>query len=84
MSSVAWKASSTPASMPSPVSSSGTPRRMPRRSVAVGRRTGSRRPIDVESHGSAPAIASSSSAASVTSRVNGPAWSSEEAKAIMP
>jgi hypothetical protein len=29
-------------------------------------------------------MAPSSSAASVTSRVNGPAWSSDEAKAIIP
>ena len=36
------------------------------------------------SHGSAPTIALSSSAVSVTSRVNVPAWSSEEAKAIIP
>jgi hypothetical protein len=70
--------------MPSPVSSSGTPRRMPFRSVAVGRLTGSGRPIEVESHGSGPAIACSSRAASVTSRVNGPAWSRLDAKAIMP
>ena len=83
-SSVAWKASRTPGSIPSPVSSSGTPRRMPERSVAVGSCTGSGRPSDVESHGSAPAIAPSSSAASVVSRVNGPAWSSEDANAIIP
>ena len=81
---MAWKASSTPCSIPSPLSSSGTPRRMPLRSVAVGSVTGSGRPSDVESHGSLPAIAPSSSAASVVSRVNGPAWSSDEAKAIMP
>ncbi len=57
---------------------------MPLRSVAVGARTGSGRPSDVESHGSCPTIAPSSSAASVTSRVNGPAWSSDEANAIIP
>jgi hypothetical protein len=83
-SSVASKAASTPGSMPSPVSSSGTPSRTPRRSVRCGRATGSGRPSAVESHGSGPAMARSSSAASVTSRVNGPAWSSEEAKAIIP
>ena len=39
---------------------------------------------DVESHGSWPTMCRKSSAASVTSRVSGPAWSSEEANAIMP
>ena len=34
--SVAWNASSTPGSMPSPVSSSGTPRRTPSRRSALG------------------------------------------------
>jgi hypothetical protein len=57
---------------------------MPIRFVAVGALTGSGRPSEVESQGSAPAIAPSSSAASVTSRVNGPAWSSEDANAIIP
>ena len=70
--------------MPSPVSSSGTPMRIPCRSVALGSAIGSGRRIEVESRGSSPTIAPSSSAASVTSRVNGPAWSSEEAKAIIP
>ena len=83
-SSVSLNASITPASMPSPASSSGTPSRMPLRSVAVGRLTGSGRPRLVLSQGSGPTIADSSSAASVTSRVNGPAWSSEDAKAIIP
>ena len=54
----------------------------------VGRRSaapiGSGNASEVESHGSSPTIAANSSAASVTSRVNGPAWSSEEAKAIIP
>jgi hypothetical protein len=58
--------------------------RMPLRSVAEGTPIGSGRPSEVESHGSCPTIAPSSSAASATSRVNGPAWSSEEAKAIIP
>jgi hypothetical protein len=81
---VALNVSSTPGSIPSPESSSGTPRRIPIRFVAVGALTGSGSPSDVLSHRSAPAIAPSSSAASVTSRVNGPAWSSEEANAIIP
>ena len=38
----------------------------------------------VASHGSRPIMWRSSSAASVTSRVSGPAWSSDEAKAIIP
>ena len=75
---------STPSSMPSPESSSGTPRRTPRRSVAVGRPIGSGNASEVESHGSWPTIAPNSSAQSVTSRVSGPAWSSEEANAIIP
>jgi hypothetical protein len=78
------KEASTPGSIPSPVSSSGTPRRTPRRSLRLGSSTGPGRPTDVESHGSWPAIAPSSSAASVTSRVSGPHWSSDDAKAIMP
>ena len=41
-------------------------------------------PTEVESQGSRPSSAASSSAASVTSRVSGPHWSSEEAKAIIP
>ena len=41
-------------------------------------------PSEVESHGSRPTMWRRSSAASVTSRVSGPAWSSEEAKAIIP
>ena len=41
-------------------------------------------PDEVESHASAPTMWRSSRAASVTSRVSGPAWSSDEAKAIMP
>ena len=81
---VSSKLAITPGSMPSPVSSPGTPSRTPRRSVAVGRPTGSGKASEVESHGSSPTIAPNSSAESVTSRVNGPAWSSEEAKAIIP
>ena len=57
---------------------------MPRRSVALGRPIGSGNASEVESHGSSPTIEANSSAASVTSRVNGPAWSSEDAKAIIP
>ena len=42
------------------------------------------KPIDVLSRSSLPTMWRSSSAASATSRVSGPAWSSDEAKAIMP
>ena len=42
------------------------------------------RPSAVESQGSLPTSCPISSAASVTSRVSGPHWSSEDAKAIMP
>ena len=66
------------------VSSSGTPRRMPSRRSALGRSIVPGKPIDVESRSSWPTICPSSSAASVTSRVSGPAWSSDEAKAIIP
>ena len=50
----------------------------------MGRRTSSGMPVEVESHGSRPTMWRSSSAASVTSRVSGPAWSSDEANAIIP
>ena len=58
--------------------------RTPSRSVALGNAIPSGSPSEVESFGSRPTMAPSSSAASVTSRVNGPAWSSEEANAIIP
>ena len=84
--SVARKFSSTPGSIPSaaPVRSSGKPSRSPSRRSAVGRRTSSGNSSDVASHGSRPTMAEKSSAASVTSRVSGPAWSSDDAKAIIP
>ena len=47
-------------------------------------READRQRVAVESHRSLPAMAASSSAASVVSRVNGPAWSSDEANAIIP
>ena len=71
-SSVAWKRFSTPGSMPSPVSSSGTPIRMPRRSVAVGSAIGSGQP----ERGRVARVLADHRAeqqrASVTSRVSGP------------
>ena len=70
--------------MPPPVSCGGTPKRRPSRRSAVGSSIGSGRPVEVESHPSAPTMWRNSSAASVTSRVSGPAWSSDEAKAIIP
>jgi hypothetical protein len=57
---------------------------MPSSEVAVGRAISPGKPIDVESRSSWPTMWRSRSAASVTSRVSGPAWSSEEAKAIIP
>jgi hypothetical protein len=78
------KASSTPPSMPSPLSSSGTPSVTPSRRSALGSAIGSGNASEVASHSSWPTMCLSSSAASVTSRVSGPAWSSEEAKAIIP
>ena len=66
------------------VSSSGTPRRMPSRRSAAGVSIVPGKPIEVESRASWPTMWRSSSAASVTSRVSGPAWSSDEAKAIIP
>ena len=76
--SVASKFARTPASIPAsssepPRSSSGTPRRIPVRSWAVGIRIASGIATDVESMGSWPTMWESSSAPSVTLRVNGPA-----------
>ena len=56
-------------------------RRGPR---GCGSSTPASMPTEVESQGSRPCRAWISSAASVTSRVSGPHWSSEEAKAIIP
>jgi hypothetical protein len=81
---LALKASSTPASMPSPVSSSGTPSTIPLRRSALGTAIGSGNWSEVASQLSRPTMWESISAASATVRVSGPAWSSEEAKAIMP
>ena len=81
---VASKTARTPASIESSPSSAGTPKRSPFRSSRLGASTPPSIPTEVESQGSRPCIAASSSAASVTSRVSGPHWSSEEAKAIIP
>ena len=81
---VASKTSLTPASKESRASSEGTPKRRPERSSRLGARMPPAIPTEVESHSSRPCSAASSSAASVTSRVSGPHWSSEEAKAIIP
>ncbi len=84
MASVASKRSMTPGSTPSPVRSSGTPRRIPSSRWAVGSTTSSGKATEVESRSSWPTMWRKISAASVTSRVSGPAWSRLEAKAIMP
>ena len=70
--------------MPSPVSSGGTPKRIPSSRSALGSATSSGKASEVESHGSWPTMCLKRSAASVTSRVSGPAWSSDDAKAIIP
>ena len=82
--SVASKAARTPGSIAPSASSAGTAKRRPFRSSPRGARIPPSIPTEVESQGSPPCIAASSSAASVTSRVSGPHWSSEEAKAIIP
>ena len=51
---------------------------------ALGSFVSSGNASDVESFGSSPVMWLNSSAQSVTSRVSGPAWSSDEAKAIIP
>ena len=52
--------------------------------LGAGQRDLLGRPSEVESQGSWPSSARSIRAASVTSRVSGPHWSSDEAKAIIP
>jgi hypothetical protein len=61
-----------------------TPNRSPSRRSALGSSTPPGMPSEVESQGSRPWRWLKSSAASVTSRVSGPHWSSEEANAIIP
>ena len=80
------KTSFTPDSIPSAseASSLGMPKLRPLRSSRLGSSTPPSIPIEVESHGSRPSTACRTSAASVTSLVRGPHWSSEEAKAIIP
>ena len=80
------KTSLTPDSIPSAseASSFGTPKLRPFRSSRLGSSTPPSIPTEVESQGSRPSTACSISAASVTSLVSGPHWSSEEAKAIIP
>ena len=82
--SVASKTSRTPPSIASPSSWTGTPKRSPERSSRLGGTIPPSIPTEVESIGSRPSSAASIRAASVTSRVSGPHWSSEEAKAIIP
>ena len=81
---MASKTARTPASSVDSPSSRGTPNLSPERSSRLGSSIPPSIPTEVESSGSLPYITPSSSAASVTSRVNGPHWSSEEAKAIIP
>ena len=81
---VASKTARTPGSSAASPSSRGTPKRRPVRSSRLGSSIPPAIPTEVESRGSLPCITARRSAASVTSRVSGPHWSSEEAKAIMP
>ena len=78
--------SATPGSTPSAwcEKSRATPTTSPSRSSREGNRTPPSIPTEVESRRSRPSIAPSSRAASVTSRVSGPAWSSDDAKATIP
>ena len=80
---VAFTCSATPGSSPGS-SMPQTPKRRPSRRSALGSGMPSGMPSEVESHGSRPWRWLSRIAASVTSRVSGPHWSSEEAKAIIP
>src|SRR5919202_6974210 len=57
---------------------------MPSRRSALGSLTSSGNSTDVASRSSRPTMWPNSSAASVTSRVSGPAWSSDDANAIIP
>ena len=57
---------------------------MPFRSWAVGSVIGSGSEMEVESRRSCPVMCESRSAPSETLRLKGPAWSSEEANAIIP
>ena len=67
-----------------PVRSSGTPSLIPLRSSDLGSSISPGKSSEVESWRSRPTMWRNISAASVTSRVSGPAWSSEEANAIIP
>ena len=71
--------------MPSTRYSFGMPIFRPRTSpVNAASKSGRGKLAEVESLASNPAIAPNKMAASRTERVNGPAWSSDEAKATMP
>ena len=76
---------SIPAGMPSMVYSLGMPTLRPlapfRKDAA---KSGTGRAAEVASLASWPAMAASIRAASATLRVNGPAWSKDDAKATMP
>ncbi len=80
---VAFTASATPGSSPAS-SIPQIPKRRPSSRSALGSGISPGMPSEVESQGSRPWRWRSRIAASVTSRVSGPHWSSEEAKAIIP
>ena len=83
MASVARTLSATPGSRPAS-SMPQKPKRRPSRRSALGSGIPPGTPSEVESQGSLPWRWLNRIAASVTSRVSGPHWSSEEAKAIIP
>ena len=83
LASVALTLSATPGSRPGS-SIPQTPKRRPSRRSALGRGISPGMPREVESQGSFPWRWRSRIAASVTSRVSGPHWSSDEANAIIP
>ncbi len=65
-------------------SCAATPSRTPSSRTPSGVTIGSGKGSEVASQGSLPTMWANSSAASATLRVNGPAWSRDDAKAIMP
>ena len=83
LASVARTLSATPGSRPGS-SIPQTPKRRPSSRSALGSGISPGMPSEVESQGSFPWRWRSRIAASVTSRVSGPHWSSDEANAIIP
>ena len=70
--------------MPSPVSSGGTPKRTPSRRSALGSATSSGNASEVESQGSRPTMCLKQQRGVGDVARERPAWSSDEANAIIP